>query len=97
MTQSPVVTVTPQQFHRDQSIDLMVTPAAGMDFSGVQSNGVAFVPATGLDNLQAIPQLGGHLTVSVGVDAGAPTGIRTLVIIGPDHLVMASGIIRITP
>ena len=92
----PEIKITPGQFQPNLSVTLTVTPADGMDFSGVQSTGVAMIPPAGIAQLQAIPQSNGDLRVDF-TTAGAQFGTRTLVIIGPDHLVMASGVVRVVP
>jgi hypothetical protein len=92
----PQINITPRQFRPDRSITLTVTPATGMDFSGIQSTGVAFIPSAGIDQLQAIPQSNGDLRIDF-TTTGAQFGIRTLVIIGPDHLVLASGVVQVAP
>jgi len=72
-----------------------------MDFSGVASgvgsNGVAIIPSDTIGLLQATPQQNGDLRVEFITEANTSFGTRTLVIIGPDQLVMASGIIRCVP
>jgi hypothetical protein len=72
-----------------------------MDFSGVASgvgaNGVAIIPSDTIGHLQATPQQNGDLRVEFTTDQNTLFGTRTLVIIGPDQLVMASGIIRCVP
>ena len=90
------INITPRQFGPNLSVTLTVTPATGMDFSGVQSNGVAIIPSDNIGQLQAIPQSNGDLRVDF-TTPGAQFSIRTLVIVGPDHLVMASGVIRVAP
>jgi hypothetical protein len=92
----PQINITPRQFSPNLSITLTVTPATGMDFSGVQSNGVAMIPSDGIQQVQAIPQPNGDLRIDF-TTVGAQFGIRTLVIIGPDHLVLASGVVRVAP
>jgi len=89
------INITPRQFGRNQSITLTVTPATGMDFSGVQSTGVGFIPPDGIDHLQAIPQSNGDLRIDFNTNAGTLPGIVTLVIVGPDNLVMASGVVHV--
>jgi hypothetical protein len=95
------ISINPSQFHRNESITLNVTPAPGMDFSGVASgvgaNGVAIIPSDTIGHLQATPQQNGDLRVEFTTDQNTLFGTRTLVIIGPDQLVMASGIIRCVP
>lgn len=98
---SQVISINPSQFHRNESITLNVTPAPGMDFSGVASgvgaNGVAIIPSDTIGLLQATPQQNGDLRVEFITEENTSFGTRTLVIIGPDQLVMASGIIRCVP
>jgi hypothetical protein len=93
--------IIPSEFHRNEAITLTVKPGAGMDFSGVKSgvgsNGVAIIPSDTIGHLQATPQENGDLRVEFTTEASTLFGTRTLVIIGPDQLVMASGIIRCVP
>lgn len=95
------ISIIPSDFHRNESITLTVKPAAGMDFSGVApgvgSNGVAIIPSDTIGHLQATPQQNGDLRVEFTTETGTLFGTRTLVIIGPDQLVMASGVIRCVP
>lgn len=94
----PALAIRPLEFHANELITLTVTPAAGMDFSGIESNSVAILPLNnGISNISATPQSNGDLRLDFTTSAGTLFGKYTLVIVGPDQLVMGSGVIRCAP
>jgi hypothetical protein len=94
----PSLAISPGQFHANESVTVTVTPTAGMDFSGIQSNWVAILPLnSGIADVQGLPQSNGDLRVDFTTSPGTGFGIYTLVVVGPDNLVMGSGIIRCVP
>jgi|SRR6516162_9316140 hypothetical protein len=90
------VSIKPAQIHLNESITLTATPGPGLDLSGVQSPQVGIIPSDGVALLQAIPQSNGDLRVDFNL-TGNMLGKRTLVIIGPDQLVLASGFFAVVP
>jgi hypothetical protein len=92
-TDHPNITIRPNQVPVNTSIDVTVTPATGMDFSTVQM--VAMVPPTGIQDLQFVPQSNGDLLVSFS--AVGTLGTHALVILGADSVLIAAGVIRVTP
>jgi hypothetical protein len=89
----PAITVAPSQVDAGTSVTLTVTSSGGLDLSGVGPSQVAILPSDGVSNLQAIPQPSSPSTllrVDFSLDAGAPLGSHTVIVVGPNNVTAAA-------